>query len=41
MPIKDSLVAATALVHGLTVVTRKQSDFEEAGVKIVNPFGNR
>lgn len=38
MPIKDSLVAATALVHGLTVATRNRADFEKAGVKIVNPF---
>jgi toxin FitB len=38
MPIKDSLVAATALVHGLTVVTRNRRDFEKAGVKIVDPF---
>jgi predicted nucleic acid-binding protein len=38
MPIKDSLVAATALVHGLTVVTRNESDFKKAGVNIVNPF---
>ena len=38
MPIKDSLIAATALVHGLTVATRNRSDFEKAGVKIVDPF---
>ena len=38
MPIKDSLIAATALVHGLTVVTRNDADFEKAGVPIVNPF---
>ena len=38
MPIKDSLIAATALVHDLTVATRKQQDFEKAGVKFVNPF---
>ena len=39
MPIKDSLIAATALVHDLTVATRNTSDFEKAGVVIVNPFG--
>lgn len=39
MPIKDSLIAATALTHGLTVVTRNQDDFENAGVRLVNPFG--
>ena len=38
MPIKDSLIAATALVHGLTVATRNRADFERAGVKIVDPF---
>jgi toxin FitB len=41
MPIKDSLVAATALVHGLTVATRNRADFEGAGVKIVDPFTER
>lgn len=38
MPIKGSLIAATALVHGLTVVTRNASDFEAAGLDVVNPF---
>ncbi|HEV7486440.1 MAG TPA: PIN domain-containing protein [Thermoanaerobaculia bacterium] len=38
MPIKDSLIAATALVHGLIVVTRNGADFEKAGVEIINPF---
>jgi len=38
MPIKDSLIAATALVHGLTVATHNRSHFEKAGVKIVDPF---
>jgi predicted nucleic acid-binding protein len=38
MPIKDSLIAATALVHGLTVVTRNRRDFKKAGVKVVDPF---
>ena len=37
MPIKDSLIAATALVHGLAVATRNR-DFEKAGVKVVDPF---
>jgi hypothetical protein len=39
MPIKDSLIAATALVHHLTVATRNRRDFEHAGVKIEDPFG--
>jgi len=38
MPIKDSLIAATALVHGLTVVTRNRADFEKAKVDIIDPF---
>lgn len=38
MPIKDSLIAATALVHDLIVVTRNRADFEKAGVRIVDPF---
>lgn len=38
MPIKDSLIAATAIVHGLTVVTRNRSDFEKAAVSVVDPF---
>jgi hypothetical protein len=40
MPIKDSLIAATALVHHLTVVTRNTDDFEKAGLEVVNPFGS-
>src|ERR1700720_1146661 len=39
MPIKDSLIAATALVHGLTVVTRNRIDFEKTGLGIFDPFG--
>jgi toxin FitB len=38
MPIKDSLIAATALVHGLVVATRNARDFQRAGLKIVDPF---
>ena len=38
MPLKDSLIAATALVHSLTLVTRNRSDFENAGVPILDPF---
>ena len=38
MPIKDSMIAATALVHGLTVATRNARDFSKAGAPVVNPF---
>ena len=38
MPIKDSLIAATAGVHGLAVATRNRADFVNAGVRIVDPF---
>jgi hypothetical protein len=38
MPIKDSLIAATALVHGLTVATRNVRDFSRARVDVVDPF---
>jgi len=38
MPIKDSLIAATALLHGLTIATRNTRDFSKARVKIVDPF---
>jgi len=39
MPVKDSLIAATAIVHGLTIATRNTADFQNAGVRLVNPFG--
>jgi toxin FitB len=35
---RDALIAATALVHGLTVVTRNVTDFEAAGVALINPW---
>lgn len=38
MPIKDSMIAATALLHGLTIATRDQADFRVARVKLLNPF---
>jgi toxin FitB len=37
-PIRDGLIAATALVHGLTVVTRNVGDFEPTGVAVLNPW---
>lgn len=41
MPIKDSLIAATALVHGLTIVTRNAAHFAAAGVTVRDPFVRR
>jgi len=38
MPLMDSMIAATALVHDLTIVTRNVRDFENAGVDVINPF---
>jgi predicted nucleic acid-binding protein len=37
MPIKDSLIAGTALAHDLTVVTLNGRDFDAAGVVVLNP----
>jgi toxin FitB len=36
--IEDAMIAATALVHNLTVVTRNVRDFERLGLTVVNPF---
>jgi hypothetical protein len=38
LPVVDALIAATARVHGMTVVTRNVKDFELAGVDVLNPF---
>lgn len=35
---RDALVAATALVHGMTMVTRNVADFQSTGVAILNPW---
>lgn len=35
---RDALIAATALVHGMTVVTRNASDFKPTGVNVFNPW---
>ncbi|HSK75668.1 MAG TPA: PIN domain-containing protein [Thermoanaerobaculia bacterium] len=38
LPVLDSLLAATASVHGLTLVTRNVKDVERTGVACLNPF---
>jgi predicted nucleic acid-binding protein len=35
---RDALIAATALVHGMTMVTRNVTDFDATGVSIINPW---
>ena len=37
-PVRDGLIAATALVHRMTVVTRNESDFSPTGVPTLNPW---
>ena len=37
-PVVDTLLAATAIVHGLTLVTRNVSDVAGTGAKVLNPF---
>lgn len=36
---RDALIAATALVHGMTVITRNIADFQATGVELLNPWG--
>lgn len=38
VPVVDGLIAATALVHGMTVVTRNVDDMQAAGVPVFNPW---
>ena len=38
LPLLDSMIAATALTHGLTVATRNVRHFRTAGVDVINPF---
>lgn len=40
MPVKDSLIAATALFHGFVLATRNTRDFRKTGVRTVDPFTN-
>lgn len=37
-PERDALIAATAITHGMTVVTRNLEDFDSLGVSIYNPW---
>ncbi len=39
--VEDAMIAATATVHGLTVVTRNVRDFDGLGVRTFNPFRSR
>ncbi|MGY0574323.1 PIN domain-containing protein [Bradyrhizobium sp. RDM12] len=41
LPLIDSLLAATAKVHGLTLVTRNIADVESTGVALLDPFAAR
>jgi len=38
LPVPDGLIAATARVHNLTLVTRNVADFADTGVDVVNPW---
>lgn len=38
MPAIDSLIVATASLHGMSVVTRNQRDFEGFGIEVINPW---
>lgn len=40
LPVIDSLIAATAIVHGLSVVSRNVADFERCGVTCVDPWAD-
>ena len=37
-PVRDGLIAATGLIHGMTVATRNLADFVPTGVSVLNPW---
>jgi toxin FitB len=39
--IEDAMIAATARVHRLQIITRNVRDFKEFGVRVLNPYGSR
>jgi hypothetical protein len=39
-PVRDALIAATALLHGMTVVTRNVADFAPTGAIVLNPWSS-
>jgi predicted nucleic acid-binding protein len=41
MPIKDSLIAATALTHDLAIATLNRRDFDAAGLTVIDPRGDK
>jgi predicted nucleic acid-binding protein len=41
LPAYDGLIAATALLHGMTVATRNTRDYRRTGVQVVNPWEQR
>ena len=40
-PYEDAMIASTAQIHGLTVVTRNVADFKALGFEVLNPFAPR
>lgn len=40
-PFRDSFIAATALIHNMTLVTRNVADFQASGVPLINPWDAR
>ncbi|MDP1920019.1 MAG: type II toxin-antitoxin system VapC family toxin [Myxococcales bacterium] len=40
LPVLDALLASTAWLHGLSLVTRNERDFTDLGVRLVNPWGS-